>query len=167
MNRYRLLVVLLGVGTFAATLAIQVRTRGLLQADSQPAAAAGLPGAPPLPIYTASAALPSAATHEADNSQSQVQAQPAVAPAAAYSQLRSPPSSEVSSLQAIVEADTNVRSRIKAVNALRTIGMSGDDDGSIRAALRTAMQDSNPNVKQNAEQAYELIAMKYDSAEQP
>ncbi len=163
MNRYRLSVVLLAVVSFTATLAIQIRTRGLLQGNPQPAAAVSLPDVPRQPAYAGPAAPLAPATRMADTSQPQ----PELAPTAAYPQLSSPPSSEVSSLQAVVEADTNVRARISAINALRNIGMSGDDNGSVRAALKAAMNDANPNVKENAQQAYELIAMKYDSAVQP
>jgi hypothetical protein len=168
VRRYPVLLVSLGVVSFVTTLALENHRHDLWGGGHQAAAtfiaAAGAGPAlllPDLPVHASwsgePAVVPSAQQQAASHLPATPEAVPSQAPTVA------PP--EVTSLQSVIENEADVRSRLSAVNSLRSIGLSGDDSGHVRAALRAAMNDPNPNVKGNAEQAYEMVAMKYEQAQ--
>ncbi len=65
----------------------------------------------------------------------------------------------------VLHSDTNTRNRLFAVTALRSLATQGDEDGTVRAALRQAMSDGDPKVASQAQRAYTDIAAKISAAQ--
>lgn len=161
MRRFNLLLPSLGILSFAATLGVLHVTRGPLfgNARENALATAVFPIAQirhdDEPFAAAVALIPAVAPPGATA---------VVQPPAAYTApagLPEPARAELVTLRATLENEADVRGRLVAINALRRMGMGGDADGYVRASLRVAMNDPNPNVKSNAEQAYEMVAAQY------
>ncbi len=65
------------------------------------------------------------------------------------------------SVHALVTAlatDEAAQNRLFAITALRTLGMRGDEDGSIRNALSRAINDADPRVSSRASEALNAVS---------
>lgn len=167
MRRYNLLLISLGVLSFATTLGVLHVTGSRLFRAPLKLAASNM-------SYVAAAAI-AADRIDTDNAAPPVPQTAAATPiptagmpapstvVEAHTALPEPARAELVTLRAQIENDADVRTRLNAVNSLRKMGLMGDEDGYVRASLRAAMNDANPNVKSNAEMAYEMVAARYGS----
>jgi len=141
---------------------------GVEQGSSTPAELHALPGTVPVTIAvravstTAASVGPQATERSSESSADPVQP-PAEVPDLADPDARAEAIRELGSaatpeslhvLEVTVRNDDVVRNRLLAVNSLRSLAQRGDPGGEIRALLRRAMADNDPNVATHAREAY-------------